>query len=714
MRSETSQGPAWAVPVIRSARRAVARTAAVALALGAALVAAAPAAAQPAGGLPPLGPDQLAFSVANMDRSVPPGVDFYRYAAGGWLARVERPERHGGYGFFEIVADRVQQQMRRVLEQAAEAAPTAPAGSPARQVGTLYRAYLDTGARDAAGLAPLRPWLERVDAISDRADLARFMAVMARDTGRSLLLQIAPDVDLADSKATILYVGAGTLGLPAALEDVLEEPDGGPRLTGYRTYLIETLAVAGLPAAEAARIADLSIAIDRALHAAKLPPADAGDPGKIYNPVSRAGLQAQLPSLDLALLLRALSVGQPDRLILTEPRYLPVLSDLLARHSIAELRDYVRLQVVLALSPHLGTAFDAPLAGLNRALLGTSVLPSREERALELITAKLGHPVSRLYVENFFPPETRRQAAEMVGLVKAAFVARMPHRAWLSDATRAAAIEKLDALSFRIGYPDRWIDHAGVAVTHDLAGSLVALSRFAYDRARDKLGRPEIHDDFADPHTLPIIVNAGYNPSVNGFEVPAAILQPPMFDPALDPAVNFCRIGAVLGHEMTHGFDRAGKQSDKAGNLRNWWQPADAAAFDALAAQLIAQANAYEVLPGLTNASGAQQVGENMADLGGITLAHAALRAHLARHPEQDVSIDGLTQDQRCFIAWAQIWAWKGKDEILRSQVARDPHPPSAYRAVAPVRHLDAFHAAFGIKEGDPMWLAPEQRVRAW
>ena len=211
-----------------------------------------------------------------------------------------------------------------------------------------------------------------------------------------------------------------------------------------------------------------------------------------------------------------------------------------------------------------------------------------------------------------------------------------------------------------------------------------------------------------------MVVNAGYNPTTNGFEVPAAIIQPPIFDAKLDPAVNFCRMGAVLGHEMTHGFDWMGKQFDKDGNLKDWWQPGDGEAFDALAAKLISQANGYVVLPGLINTSGAQQVGENMADLGGITLAHAALRTYLAKHPEDDVVIDGLTQDQRCFLAWSQLWAWKGKDETLRSQVARDAHPPNAYRAVAPLLHLDAFYKAFGMKEGDPMWLEPSKRVEAW
>lgn len=669
---------------------------------------------QVASSLPPMGPDQMVFSTTNMDRSVAPGQDFYRYAAGGWLNRVKRPERHGSYGFFEIVADRVQDQMSSVLQQAGRDAASASKGSPSQQVGTFYNAYMNVDARRAAGLAPLRPFLDRVDGIRDMPGLARFIADSQRDGGPSLFLVAAPDIDFRNSKQNIVYVASGGLGLSSDFEDVFEERDGGPRITGYRTYLIETLQIAGIDAAKAAAMADLSIRIDRTLHAAKLTPAEAGNPSKLYNPRTLAQLRQELPNLDIGAVLAGLQFGRPDRAILSEPRYLPALSKLLAGLSMGEIRDYARLRTILTFAPYLSPEFDKPLTGFSKALLGVDVLPPMEQRALDLITQNLGQPVSKLYVDNFFPAETRQQAADMVGLIKGAFVQRMPQRAWLSDPTRAAAIAKLNALQFAIGYPDQWIDYSGVAVTPDLVRSKMTLARFEHERLRRRIGQPAKHDYFASSKTLPMIVNAGYDPQLNGFEVPAAIIQVPMFDAKADPAVNFCRMGAVLGHEMTHGFDWSGKQFDGAGNMRNWWQPVDDATFDKLAGGLIEQANAYEFLPGKINSSGAQQVGENMADLGGITLAHAALRTYLARHPEKDVPIDGLSQDQRCFLAWSQFWAWKGQDQILQSLVARDPHPPNAYRATAPLRHLDAFYAAFGIKEGDPMWLAPEKRVRAW
>lgn len=663
--------------------------------------------------LAPVGPDQLAFSVTNMDPTVSPAVDFYRYAAGGWLNRVKRPERFASYGFLEIMSDRVQTQMQAVMAAAARDALTAPKGSPAQQVGTLYNAYLDTQARDAVGMTPLRPHLAAIDAVQSHDDLVRLMAHFTETGGPGLFLTIAPAPDFQDNRRYATFIADASLGLPEAFADILDEPDTGPRLSAYRRYLIAVQQIAGTSESEAARIADLAIRIERHMHGAKLSPAETVDLRAIYNPQDIDAVQAQIPQLDLRLLLNHLQFPVPQQLIVTEPRYFTALSRLLDTLSLQDIRDYARLRTILTFQPYLGTAFEAPLTDLNKALIGIGVLPPREQRALGVVKAQLGHPVSRLYVENFFTEATRQQATEMIVLIKSAFEARMPTRDWLTPATRAAAEAKLKDLSFQLGSPDPWIDYSSVPVTHDLIATVGAIARFNLDRLRAKLGRPVERDAFNTANSLPIVINAGYNPTTNGFEVPAAITQAPVFDPSMDAAVNFCRLGAVIGHEMTHGFDRTGKSFDAAGNMRNWWTAADEAAFDARAAGLIEQANRYEVMPGVMG-NGALEVGENMADLGGITLAQSALHSYLDAHPEQNVPIDGLSPDQRCFIAWAQLWAWQGEEAALRSAVATDHHPPNAYRTTAPLRHLEAFHAAFGIQPGDPMWLAPEQRVSAW
>ncbi len=693
---------------------AIAAPSATALRLAAMAVALLSSAAIPlaAADLPPPGPDDLAFSVENMDAAIDPGASFQRYASGSWLDRVQRPVRLASYGVFDIVGERLKAQMKLVLLQAGAHVATAPEGSPARQVGAFYNAYMDTAARDAAGMTPLRPQLDAIAAVQSLDDLSRLMGSLANTDGPLLLAAFGPMEDLADSERYAIYGAAGDFGMPA--EDVYDDAPGSTRFAAYRSYLAQMLEVAGYAPAEAGRIADLAIAIETELHAAKLKPAEAADPRNIYNPLTFADLQAQIPELDLSLYFKETGYPLPERIILTEPRYLPVLSGMLRERPLQDFKDYAALMLILKYQGVLSTDFEEPTRALVEALTGVPVLLPREERALALITQKIGHPVSRLYVEGFFAEGAKAKAVDMIARIRETFAARIPTREWLSEPTRAAALEKLDAFTIRVGYPDAWIDYSGVEIGGDPVANLAALAAFDNDRMRAKFGKPVKRDEFSNPRaTLPIVVNAAYDPQLNGFEVPAAILQSPMFEADMDAPVYYCRIGAIIGHEMTHGFDSNGRQFDAEGNLRDWWTPADATAFDAEAQKLIDQADAYDVLPGLKG-NGALEVGENLADVGGITLASEALRRYLADHPDENVAIDGLTPFQRCFLAWAQMWTSKTTDELLRTLVATNPHPADSYRAVAPLQHLDAFYEAFGIEPGEPVWLAPESRVNAW
>jgi predicted metalloendopeptidase len=571
---------------------------------------------------------------------------------------------------------------------------------------------MDVAARDAAGIEPLRPQLAEISALGSLSDLPGLLGRFARTGGPFALFALGASPDLADAESYAMYASSGQFGL--SFDSVLAEQADSPRRAAYRRFLADTLTVAGYSGGEADRIAELALEIETELHASKLPPAEAANLANIYNPMSLGELQAQIPELDLSAYLEAAGYPAPERIILTEPDYFPALSVVLHKRSIQDVRDYLALLAIVNRMPLLSTAFDEPTRALQQVLTGVPVLPPREERALSQIVELLGHPVSELYVAAYFPPEAREEADDMIQRVKDAFAERLPQRDWLTESTRDAAAEKLGALSIAVGYPDEWIDLSSVEIGPDLVANVEALAEFFGDRQRARYGGPVQADAFSNPAaTLPIVVNAAYDTLRNGFEIPAAILQPPMFDPSVDAAVNFCRIGAVIGHEMTHGFDSNGRQFDAKGDLRDWWTPEDAAAFTAQAQKLVEQADAYEVLPG-TPANGPLEVTENMADVGGITLAHQALRSYLADHPDENAPIDGLTPDQRCFLAWAQMWTAKSSDDYVRTLVASDPHPPGPYRAVAPLQHLDAFYAAFGIEPGDPMWLAPEKRVDAW
>lgn len=662
---------------------------------------------------PPIGPDQLVFSPTNMDPKADPRVDFYRYANGRWADRVERPARLASINIFEFMGDHLKDQMKATLSKAAADAASAPKGSPVQQVGDFYTAYMDVARIDALGMEPLKPELAKIDAIATRRDLSAWLGHFTRVTADSALASVVPFTDLVDAKKVSLYFVSGAFMLGQG--SLFDGPLDSPQLVAYRKFLESVLIIAGYEPARAAHVAERSVLLEKTLHAAQLTPVEAVDPRNGYQPTSFADLQKQIPEIDLTVLMQFLGAPVPDVIVQTEPRYLPALSAILREWPLDDIKEYLRLKLIVAFKPYLTTKFDEPTRALEEAIMGVTVLPPRDERAQDMLRHHLGHPVSRVYVENFFTEDARTKATDMVGRIKAVFEARMKSRTWLTEATRKAALEKLDRLVFRMGYPDTWIDYSSVRIGPDnVVANVMSLINFEMKRQIAKIGQPVVPDQFDDPGaTLPIVINAAYNSLINGFEVPAAILQPAAFEPEMDAAVNFCRLGAILGHEMTHGFDSGGRLFDAGGNMRDWWTPADAKAFETEAQKLIDQANAFDVLPGL-KANGPLNVKENMADVGGINFAYDALTAYLQDHPAENVPIDGMTPAQRCFIAWAQMWAEKSTDQYIRAIVGNDNHPPGRYRAVAALQHVDGFYAAFGIKPGDPMYLPPEKRVHAW
>ncbi|MFN4205420.1 MAG: M13 family metallopeptidase [Agrobacterium albertimagni] len=648
-----------------------------------------------------------------MDRTSDPGEDFYRFALGGWIDRVERPADRPMIDAFDFMGRRLTAQMEETLLDAAAKSGTAERGTPIQQVGAFYTSFMHVATLDTKGMTPLDPEMARIDAIADLGDLASYLGhylLVAEDLA---LAGFVPTTDMADSTRNSLYFVGSSLVL--GHQNLYEEPAGSALDLALRKNLANMLDAAGYEPARATAVATLVADIDRELHGGLLTPVEATNPANTYQPVTFAALQADIPELDLTALLAGLGMKPPERIIKSEPRYLAVLGKVLRERPIEQIRDYLKVKLINRFKPYLGSRFEAVIADQQKILVGVDKLPPREERVQNELKMFLGHPVSRLYVERFFDDETRAKSADMVGRVKDAFLARIETRDWLTDATRAAAKEKLEKLTFEVGYPQTWIDMSNVEVRpDDLIGNIQRLIAFDVKRSLDKFDAPVEHESFANVQaTLPIIVNAAYDPSINGFEVPAAILQPPAFEANLDAPVYFCRLGAVLGHEMTHGFDSRGRQYDASGNLRDWWTPEDTAAFTREAEKLVEQANAYEVLPGLT-LNGALTVTENMADVGGITLAYAALKDYLAENPEENVEIDGFSPAQRCFLAWAQFWGMKSTDGVIRSVFMSDEHAPSMYRSVAALKHVDDFYTAFDITEGDPEWLAPEKRVRAW
>jgi putative endopeptidase len=664
-------------------------------------------------GLPDLTPDLLAFSVDNMDASADPRQDFYRYASGGWLDRVERPAKYPTYGVFLIMTDRVTKQVTSTAAKAAEEAANAPKGSPTQIVGDFYKAFMDVDAIEAAGIEPIRFLLDEVDAIESFDDLTRVMGRQALVAGPGLFAMFGPAPDPADNSKYAMFSLGQTFAVDRRFQEILRGPVDSPALVAYKDYMEAVLAAAGYTPDEASRIAALSFDLERTLYAAFLSPAEAKDPSNKYGRKTYDEVRALVPDLNLDLYLETIGFDKPETFYMFEPRALPAVAEVWRTTPLEDLKDYAKFRIITTFSPFLTDAFYQAKLDFDEALLGTRLERPRSERIYNLLKENLGHPASQLFVSEYYDEQTKVEVLDMIEQIKAVFRQRIVDSPWLSDTTRTEALQKVDKFYYKAGYPDKWVDYSSLDIGSDPVRNIIELGRFSMEREIDKMSRPPETDEFNAESTLPIVINAAYNPGINGFEVTAAITQPPAYSSDMDPALRFCRVGAIIGHEMTHGFDFSGRQFDSDGNFRNWWTDEDTAAFVVEARKLIDQADAYEVLPGVF-INGQLGVGENMADVGGITLAYEALMDYLAAHPEEDVEIDGLTQAERCFIGWAQLWTSKYADQYLQTIVVNDGHAPDFYRAVAALQHVDAWYETFGIEEGDPMWLPPEKRSRAW
>lgn len=653
----------------------------------------------------------LGYSPGNMDRQVSARRDFYRYAVGGWLDRTEIPPSEPDVGGFTQLATNLDARLLRLIRDAA-AAPAAP-GTPEQLVGDYWRAAMDLPALDQAGLRPLQADLER----AVRLDDAKSPAAVGELSGRlelgyngSPLLNAASMEDARDSKTHLLVLLPGVQTL--AQNEYLQ-PEAQALRDLYLGHVEAMFRAAGDEPAAAVEAARTVLSIETQLVSAQLTPIELRDPAKTYHKMTLDEAQALVPGLDLRAQLEALGTRPPPTVQVLDLGGLKALQQVLAERPVAELRTLLRWHVLGRRAAALGQPWRGLDEAFTRQRQGLKITPARERLVTQAIAAQLFHPLSQLYVAAYFPETTRREIVDMVGHIRAEFEQRLRVNPWLDAPTRAAALEKLARVDVQVGRPKEWIDFSRVIVRpDDHFGNVQRIDAFLVQRDLAKVGQQLPAERFAAPGmTTPIAVNAAYNPATNSIDITAAIAQPPFYKAGADPAVNYCTMGAVIGHELTHGFDSFGRQFDPDGNLRDWWTAAAAGAFRQRTDVLVAQYSGFTLLPGVQH-DGALTLTENTADLGGITLAHAALHRAVAGRPQP--RIDGLTTDQRCFVAWAQMWAYKARPERVRLLAKVDYHANSVLRGVAPLQHLDAFHRAFGIRRGDPMWRAPAQRVVIW
>ncbi len=654
----------------------------------------------------------LGFSPSKMDTTADPRKDFRRYAGGRWLDAAKIPADQLEISGYLAMQDTVQAQLRDLLQEAARASDGAPKRSPAQQVGDFYVSGMDVARLKSLGVQPLAPEFERIAKARTATELAEVLARLQLLTGDSVILAGLVSPHPRDRTRMAIYVGDADLGLNV---DNYLKPDAQRIRDGYVARIADYLVIAGWKPEAARTTAQMVLAVETRVASKKLTPLERRDPSKRFVPMPYADVKRLVSGIDLDAFFRSLGLPTSGEVIVVGVEALRERNAILAEYPPEQIRAYVQYELLRRIAPYLTPDFDRPDGAFSVLLYGKDVTLPREKKVAAATPGLLGHPLSRLYVAKYMTPETRREVEAMVARVKAQFRTRIERNGWLSEETRAQALAKLDKTEIRVGHPAKWIDYAGVDIRRDdYAGNAMRLNEFLVRRELAKLGRPVELDQFAVPNsTLPIVVNAAYDPSWNGIEIPAAFLQPPFYDAKADPAVNFCTMGAVIGHELTHGFDSSGRLYDATGNVRDWWTQADAQRFAAETAKLAKQADGFEILPGLF-LNGAIEVTENLADVGGVALGYAALREHLREHPDADRTIDGFTPSQRCFLAWAQLWADEVNEGALRQILPVDGHPRGIYRMAAPSQHEPAFYEAFGIRPGDPMWLAPGDRVAIW
>lgn len=638
----------------------------------------------------------------DMDRSVKPGDDFYRYAEGSWLRDHPIPADKTSAGYNSELPDETEVQVRTIVEAAA----ARPEDATARQIGDFYAAWMDEAGIEARGLAPLRSTLARIDAIADTHQLVRLMA----RPGFAAPVNIGIGVDEKDPTRYIVGASQARLGLPTRDYYLLTGDKYVAYRAAYRDYIIRILTLAGIR--DGAAKADAIIALETRLSRDQWTPERNRDPVATYNPMTRAQITALAPQFDWAGVLAEIGLGKQPIVDVAQPSAVAAAGKAIDDVGLATWKDYLTFRFISDYAAYLPKAFDqARFDFYSRTLNDVPEQRARWKRGMALLDRNLGEAVGQLYVAKHWSPETERQANELMADMRAAYAEKISGAKWMDAPTRTQALAKLAGFDPRIGHPIRYIDYSTFAVsrTDPLANALAA-EDFSWRLQLSRLGKPV---DRSLWEMTPQTVNAYYDPTLNQVTIPAAILQPPFFDPAADPAVNYAETGAsTIGHEMGHGFDDEGRQFDAEGKLRDWWTKRTADLYKVQAEKLAGQFDAYEPLPGV-HIKGHLTLGENLADLGGLETAYAAYRRYVARHGEPPV-IDGYTGDQRFFIAYAQAWQGKRREGALRAQLLSDPHSPDEYRVNGIVRNFAPWYAAFKVAPGDRLYLAPQDRVRIW
>jgi putative endopeptidase len=645
------------------------------------------------------------LNLAALDRSIKPGNDFFDYAVGTWYAHADMPADHSEIGLEQETSEKVHDQLQTLIERDA----SHPEDANARLIGALYKSYVDEQRIDALEAKPLQPDLAEIAAVHDRSGIARLMGESWSNFSRdAFTLLIQPD---AHRPFNALSIGQGGLGLPS--RDYYLSSEFSKQRDAYQAYAARTLRMVGVEKPDEA--ARSIIQFETRIAKVSWDESEQRQVDKTYNPMSVAQLEAYAPGLDWRSYLRGAGASRQNRVTIAEKTAVRDIAQIVRQTPLTTLKLWETFHTVDNASPFLSKRFAQNYFDFhNRDLFGATAMRPRQARAISQVDQSLGDAVGHQYAASYFPQASKARIEAMVAELKSAMAVRIRAASWMSDGTRTEALNKLTRMKVLVGYPSHWRDYSGLRLSPtDLYGNIRRITGFDWAFQAATLGKAVDRDEWGPFYwgIHPQTVDAFNIASENKIIFPAALLQPPEFDAAADAAVNYGGMGAVIGHEISHGFDDQGRKIDAFGRLRDWWTAKDAARYRAGADKLVEQVNSYEILPGV-HLNGRQTLGENIADLAGLLVALDAYHASLDGKPSPVV--DGLTGDQRLFLAWAQKWRRKNRDEALRAQAALDTHSPARFRAIGAVRNVDAWYRAFNVQPGDRYYLPPEKRARIW
>jgi putative endopeptidase len=651
-------------------------------------------------------------NIALMDKTVKPGNDFFKFVNGTWLKKTQIPADRNRWGSFDELRKKTDNDVMQIIKEASKDKKYASNTDQGKAV-NLFKTILDTIGRNKAGIEPLKPYLLKINAVQSITDLQNLMMVM-EPIGGIGFFGFGVGADAKDSNTNVLYLGPGRLGLPDRDYYVSDDKDSKEKREKYVLHIAKMLQYIGDSKEAAETNAKKILAFETSLSQPRFDRVEERDDRKSYNPMSISDLQKMVPAIKWDLFLKTVGYRDITNVIVGQPKYMAALQTIFTSNNVEDWKNYMRWSILNSSSNTLTTDIEtANWDFYSKTLGGAKKQRKRDELALQSVTGNIGEALGKLYVDKKFPAEAKEKAANMIKNVIKAYSTRINNLTWMSAATKVKAQEKLNKMTIKIGYPDKWKDYSALDIQSPANGGTIFQNDMNVARWRNAKGIAKLSQpvDKTEWGMSPQTVNAYYNPSYNEIVFPAAILQPPFYNYLADEAVNYGGIGAVIGHEISHGFDDSGARYNADGNLVDWWTDQDAKQFAALTGALADQYSALEPLPG-TKVDGKFTLGENIGDLGGVNAAFDGLQLYLAN--KRIGLVDGYTPQQRFFISWATVWRSKMRDEALKNQVKTDPHSPGMYRAFVPLQNVDAFYQAFDIKAGDTLFIAPEKRVRIW